>query len=115
MKELIKSIRSFLNMSQTEFAESLNISFATVNRWENGRAIPNKLAQSTLYELCKMNNVPVYDMVLDKINSKYHHTMTIIRSLVFLAKSALISVFVLLASLYSIFEFCFLIRVIWCL
>ena len=70
MKELIKSIRSFLNMSQTEFAESLNISFATVNRWENGRAIPNKLAQSTLYELCKMNNVPVYDMVLDKIKEE---------------------------------------------
>ena len=70
MKELIKSIRSFLNMSQTEFAESLNISFATVNRWENGRAIPNKLAQSILYELCKTNNVPVYDMVLDKIKEE---------------------------------------------
>ena len=46
------------------------LSFATVNRWENGRAIPNKLAQSTLYELCKMNNVPVYDMVLDKIKEE---------------------------------------------
>lgn len=67
VKELIKRIRTFLNMSQTELAELLNISFATVNRWENGRAVPNKLAQSTLYELCKTNNVPVYDMVLDKI------------------------------------------------
>lgn len=54
-------------MSQSELAELLNISFATVNRWENGRAVPNKLAQSTLYELCKANNVPVYDMVIDKI------------------------------------------------
>ena len=49
MKELIKKIRISLNMSQTELAELLNISFATVNRWENGRAVPNKLAQSTLY------------------------------------------------------------------
>lgn len=69
MKELIKKIRISLNMSQTELAELLNISFATVNRWENGRAVPNKLAQSTLYELCKTNNVPVDDMVLDKIKA----------------------------------------------
>lgn len=67
MKELIKKIRTSLNMSQTELAELLNISFATVNRWENGRALPNKLAQSTLYELCRTNKVSVYDMVLDKI------------------------------------------------
>ena len=69
MKELIKKIRISLNMSQTELAELLNISFATVNRWENGRAVPNKLAQSTLYELCKTNNVSVYDMVFDKIKA----------------------------------------------
>ena len=36
MKELIKKIRIFLNMSQAEFAEKLKVSFATVNRWENG-------------------------------------------------------------------------------
>lgn len=45
MKNLIKKIRLYLNMSQTEFAEHMNVSFATVNRWENGRAVPNKLAQ----------------------------------------------------------------------
>ena len=76
MKELIKKIRTFLNMSQTEFAELLNISFATVNRWENGRAVPNKLAQSKLYELCKINNVPVYDMVIDKIKLKIEDIKT---------------------------------------
>ena len=67
MKDLMKEIRGYLNLSQTEFAELLNISFATVNRWENGRAVPNKLAQSALYELCKAYNVPVYNMVIDKI------------------------------------------------
>ena len=67
MKELIKKIRIFLNMSQEEFAEKIKVSFATVNRWENGHAIPNKLAQATVHELCKENNVPVYDMILDKI------------------------------------------------
>ena len=54
-------------MSQTEFAEQLNVTFQTVNRWENGRAIPNRLAQSAMYELCKGRSVPVYEMILKKI------------------------------------------------
>lgn len=68
MKELIKNIRTYLKLSQTEFADLLNVSFATINRWENGRAYPNKLAQFALYDVCKFNGVPVYDMVLDRIN-----------------------------------------------
>ena len=67
MKTLIKQIRDHLNMNQTELAELLNVTFATVNRWENGRAVPNKLAQTTLYELCKENSVPVYDITLNRI------------------------------------------------
>lgn len=67
MQTLIKQIRTYLNMSQTEFAEHLNVTFATVNRWENGRAIPNKLAQSKMYDLCKDKSVPVYDMTLKRI------------------------------------------------
>ena len=67
MQTLIKQIREHLNMSQTELAEQLNVTFATVNRWENGRAVPNKLAQTKLYEICKENNVPVYDITLNRI------------------------------------------------
>lgn len=67
MQDLIKKIRLYMNMSQTEFAERLNVTFATVNRWENGRALPNKLAQDKIYHLCKEQRVPVYDMVLEKI------------------------------------------------
>ena len=67
MQDLIKKIRSYVNMNQTEFAEKLNVTFATVNRWENGRAVPNKLAQDKIYDLCKEHNVPVYDIVLEKI------------------------------------------------
>lgn len=67
MEMLIKQIRTYLNMSQTEFAEQLNVTFATVNRWENGRAVPNKLAQSAMFDLCKEKGVPVYEMTLRKI------------------------------------------------
>lgn len=68
MQTLIKQIRSYLDMSQTEFAEHLHVTFATVNRWENGHALPNKLVQSKMYDFCKENSVPVYDMVLEKIS-----------------------------------------------
>ena len=67
MQILIKQIRERLNISQTELAEQLNVTFATVNRWENGRAVPNKLAQTKLYEICKENDVPVYDITLNRI------------------------------------------------
>ena len=69
MQDLIKKIRSHMDMNQTEFAELLNVTFATVNRWENGRALPNKLAQDKIYDLCKEDDVPVYDMVLEKIEA----------------------------------------------
>lgn len=67
MQSLIKKIRAYMNMNQMEFAEQMKVTFATVNRWENGRALPNKLAQDKLVDLCREYNVPVYEMVLEKI------------------------------------------------
>ena len=69
MRKLIKSIREYLGLSQTEFADKIGVTFATVNRWENGRAIPTKLAQATLYVYCKEHGVPVYQMILEKIKA----------------------------------------------
>lgn len=70
MQKLIKQIRAYLNMSQTEFAKQLNVTFQTVNRLENGRALPNKLAQSKMFDLCKEKQLPVYDMILKKITDE---------------------------------------------
>lgn len=67
MKDIIKEIRLQLKMSQSDFADCLDVSFATVNRWENGRAIPTQLAQSKLYELCCERKVSIYKMILGKI------------------------------------------------
>src|SRR5208283_5720225 len=38
----IKTIRNQLGMSQQAFATALGVSFATVNRWENGKAKPQR-------------------------------------------------------------------------
>ena len=67
MKTLIKQIRAYLNLSQTEFAQQLNVSFQTVNRWENGKVVPNRLAQSKIYDFCKEQQVPVYALIINKI------------------------------------------------
>ena len=40
-KEDIKELRETLLLTQTEFAELLEVSFETVNRWENGRHEPS--------------------------------------------------------------------------
>ena len=70
MQKLTKQIRAYLNMSQTEFAKQLNVTFQTVNCWENGRALPDKLAQSKMFDLCREKQLPVYDMILKKITDK---------------------------------------------
>ena len=67
MQKLVKHIRDYLGLGQADFAEKLGVNFATVNRWENGRAVPTKLAQAKLYDYCKEQGVPVYQFVLDKI------------------------------------------------
>ncbi len=49
----IKEIRNYLNKSQSEFTEMINVSYATINRWENGHDFPSKIAQSKVYDICK--------------------------------------------------------------
>ena len=70
MNKLLKQIRELLNLSQIDFANELKVTFQTVNRWENGHVYPNKLAQSNIYEYCKNKNVPVYEMILDRIEKE---------------------------------------------
>jgi DNA-binding transcriptional regulator YiaG len=60
---MIREIRTLLNISQEDLARELHISFATVNRWENAKAMPSKMAQRALIDYCKQNKVltPVLD------------------------------------------------------
>ena len=44
--ELVRSLRAKLSLSQEQLAAKLNVSFATVNRWEAGKSAPQK-AQAT--------------------------------------------------------------------
>lgn len=55
--EIIKEIRITLGLSQTAFAEKLHVSFSTVNRWENGRVVPNRLATVAIVSLAEESKV----------------------------------------------------------
>ena len=45
---MVKQARRQLSISQEDLARELGVSYATVNRWENGRAKPSKLARAQL-------------------------------------------------------------------
>ena len=40
----VKDLRERLGLTQMQMAERIGVSFATVNRWENGQSIPRRLA-----------------------------------------------------------------------
>lgn len=51
----VKYVREQLRLSQKQLAGALNVSFATVNRWENSKVTPSNLALKTFYEFCEYN------------------------------------------------------------
>lgn len=48
-------------------AKKIGVQFATINRWENGRSQPTRLAEERLFALCEAFNVPAYDMIIEKV------------------------------------------------
>src|SRR5436190_12095213 len=51
MPAAIRDLRNRLHVSQEQLAQRLNVSFATINRWENGRAEPQGSARLALDDL----------------------------------------------------------------
>ena len=56
-KDAIKELRNRMLVSQTELAEILGVSFATVNRWEQGLHQPTFAAKRKLRVLFDKNGV----------------------------------------------------------
>ena len=53
----VKYAREKIGMSQEEMAHALKISFATINRWENGKTHPNKMARSVFLDFCEQHGI----------------------------------------------------------
>lgn len=65
MKDYIKKIRLAASMNQEQFAKAIGTTAITINRWENGKTSPNKMAQKQLYEFCKEQNIDLVEMIID--------------------------------------------------
>ena len=53
----IKFARKKLFLSQEAMAKELGVSFATINRWENGKYEANYVAQKSFHEFCVRNSI----------------------------------------------------------
>ena len=51
--ETVHGVRQQLGISQEELAHELGVSFSTINRWENGKTIPFKLARKQFEAFCE--------------------------------------------------------------
>ena len=65
MKDLIKAIRTAANMNPEQFASSLGTTPLSINRWENGKTLPNRMAQTQLYNFCKERSIDVAKLIVD--------------------------------------------------
>ena len=65
MKDLIKAIRFAANMNQEQFASALGTTPLSINRWENGKTLPNRMAQTQLYNFCKERSIDVAQLIID--------------------------------------------------
>lgn len=55
--EKVKYVRTELKLSQEDLARELGVSFATINRWENGSYNPSRLAKKAFDDFCEKNNI----------------------------------------------------------
>ena len=59
LDEVLKNIRKELRITQEQLARDLNVSFSTLNRWENGHNTPSRLARMRLRDYCVEKDISV--------------------------------------------------------
>jgi putative transcriptional regulator len=62
--EFVISVRKKLNISQKQLAEAVNVSYSTINRWENGHVVPSNLAVKSFYDFCENAFIDIPDGLL---------------------------------------------------
>ena len=48
-----------MQLSQKQLASAINVSYSTINRWENGHVIPSNLAVKSFYDFCENNFIEI--------------------------------------------------------
>lgn len=60
---VVKKVRLELKLSQQQLAQALNVSYTTINRWENGHVVPSNLAQKSFFDFCENNFINVSQLL----------------------------------------------------
>lgn len=55
--EDIRKIRHRALLTQEDFAKEIGVSYATINRWETGKAKPNIKTMKLIDAYCKKNQI----------------------------------------------------------
>jgi putative transcriptional regulator len=55
----LKALREKLLITQTELAQKLGVSYASVNRWENGKCEPTMKAKRKIKQLVEKEKIGV--------------------------------------------------------
>lgn len=53
----LKALREKFLITQTELAQKLGVSYASVNRWENGKCEPTMKAKRSICSLCQKHGI----------------------------------------------------------
>ena len=61
-QNIIRTIRVKLFITQTELADMIGVSFASVNRWEQGHHEPTMKAKRKLAAICRENNIEMENL-----------------------------------------------------
>lgn len=62
LPETIKITRQKAFLSQDAFANELNVSVSTINRWETGKVKPNLTAMKNLKDFCERHSLSYEDI-----------------------------------------------------
>ena len=63
---LYKSIRIMAKLNQEQFAKELGTTVLSVNRWENGKTEPNRMAQNQLFRFCTEHQIEVGELIVKR-------------------------------------------------
>jgi len=55
--EIIKKVRAALGITQEELARAISSTLTTVNRWENNKTKPNRMARTILVDFCEKQGI----------------------------------------------------------
>ena len=58
-QEAVRALRETALLTQTELAQKLGVSYATVNRWENGHHQPTISDKRKIRALCRKHGIDI--------------------------------------------------------